>query len=219
MQGLEQNVFRRMSTVNFGTMRVGLTYLLMLWATAIVAQDFDYMAPERQAARPEQEDAPQKPRSTFRDNLILGGNFGLQFGMVTFLDISPLAGYQVFKNAFLGIGVTYQYLDWQTGGGRFTTHTYGGRVFGRYIIWKGIMVHAEYEMLNLDCFDEDRINLPNPELVLRRRWVPGALVGGGYYQGVGKRSGFTMLILFNALQNHCTPYANPVIRIGFNFGI
>ncbi len=197
-------------------MRNALLTVMMLWTTVLTAQDFDYAEPDH---RPVQEDeSPQRPRSTFRDNLILGGNFGLQFGMVTFVDISPLAGYQVFKNAFLGLGVTYQYLDWQTTGGRFSTHTYGGRVFGRYIIWKGIMVHAEYEMLNLDCFDEDRLNTSN-ELQLRRKWVPGALFGGGYFQGVGKRSGFTALILFNALQNHCTPYANPVIRIGFNFGI
>lgn len=196
-------------------MKTVVILLLMLVTVSCIGQDIDFSgtspAPATQTVENER---PPKPRSKFRDNLILGGNIGLQFGNVTFVDVSPLAGYQVFKNAFLGIGVTYQYLNWETRGGSFETHTYGGRVFARYIIWKGIMAHAEFEMLNLDCFDEDFNGLR-----IARTWVPGALFGAGYYQGVGKRSGFTALILFNALQSHCTPYTNPVIRIGFNFGI
>jgi len=200
-------------------MKTVVIVLLMLVTANCVGQDVDFSGTSPSQTPPTEENQqPPKTRSKFRDNLILGGNFGLQFGNVTFVDISPLAGYQVFKNAFLGLGVTYQYLNWETRGGSYETHTYGGRVFARYIIWKGIMAHAEFEMLNLDCFDEDFYVLTN-ELRTARTWVPGALFGAGYFQGVGKRSGFTALILFNALQSHCTPYANPVIRIGFNFGI
>lgn len=200
-------------------MKTVMCMLMISVSMACMGQDVDFgEEPQQAASRPQKEEEPAKPRSKFKDNLFLGGNFGLQFGTITFVDISPLAGYQVFKNAFLGLGVTYQYLDWQTMGGRYETHTYGGRIFARYIIWKGIMAHAEYEMLNLHCFDEAHYVLSN-EFRLKRKWVPGALFGAGYYQGVGKRSGFTALILFNALQSDCTPYANPVIRIGFNFGI
>ena len=164
------------------------------------------------------EEKPPKERSKFRENLFVGGNFGFQFGTVTFIDISPLVGYKVFKNASVGIGITYQYLDWESAGGKYVTHTAGGRVFARYIIWKGIMAHAEFEMLNLDCYDQDYYRLTG-ELRVARTWVPGALFGSGYYQRIGNRAGITALFLFNALQSDCTPYANPVIRIGFNIGI
>lgn len=206
-------------TANFGLVKTTVTFLLMLLSLTCIGQDVDFGGESHQpkSSTAEQE-RPTTARSKLRDNLILGGNFGLQFGNVTFVDISPLAGYQVFKNAFLGLGVTYQYLNWETRGGSYETHTYGGRVFARYIIWKGIIAQAEFEMLNLDCFDEDHYVLTN-ELRVARTWVPGALFGAGYFQGVGKRSGFTALVMFNALQSHCTPYENPVIRIGFNFGI
>jgi hypothetical protein len=198
----------------------GLLLALMVLNTGLcIGQDVDFGG-GNEGSPPEQRTKAEEPKrsSKFRDNLILGGNIGFQFGTVTFLDISPLAGYQVFKNAFLGLGVTYQYLSWETRGGGYETHTYGGRVFARYIIWKGIMAHAEFEMLNLDCFDEDHYVLTN-ELRTARTWVPGALFGAGYFQRVGGRAGITALVLFNALQSDCTPYANPVIRIGFNFGI
>ncbi len=192
----------------------GLLLALMLLGTGLcMGQDVDFGGGDEGSPSEQRPKAEEPKRSSkFRDNLILGGNIGFQFGAVTFLDISPLAGYQVFKNAFLGIGVTYQYLSWETRGGGYDTHTYGGRVFARYIIWTGIMAHAEFEMLNLDCFDESRY-------VLARTWVPGALFGAGYFQRVGGRAGITALVLFNALQSDCTPYTNPVIRIGFNFGI
>ena len=134
------------------------------------------------------EEKPPKERSKFRENLFVGGNFGFQFGTVTFIDISPLVGYKVFKNASVGIGITYQYLDWESAGGKYVTHTSGGRVFARYIIWKGIMAHAEFEMLNLDCYDQDYYRLTG-ELRVARTWVPGALFGGGYYQRIGNRVG------------------------------
>ncbi|MCF8259082.1 MAG: hypothetical protein K9J06_16115 [Flavobacteriales bacterium] len=200
-------------------MKTVVTILLMLAAVSCAGQDVDFSGETHQPSpRTKEPEEQAKPRSKFKNNLILGGNFGLQFGTVTFVDISPLAGYQVFKNAFLGLGVTYQYLNWETSGGAYATHTVGGRAFARYVIWKGIMAHAEFEMLNLDCFDEDHYVLTN-ELKTVRTWVPGALFGAGYYQRAGNRSGFTALVLFNAMQSNCTPYANPVIRIGFNFGI
>jgi hypothetical protein len=198
-------------------MKISLLVSLCLAFCQLHAQGIDFTESGAKDPLSERKET-QKTRSTFRENLFIGGNFGFQFGSVTFVDISPLVGYRVFKDLSLGLGITYQYLDWETRGGRFTTHTFGGRVFARYIIWKGIMAHAEFEMLNLDCFDEDHYRLSG-EFRVAREWVPGALFGAGYYQRLGGRAGITALILFNALQSDCTPYANPVIRIGFNLGI
>lgn len=194
-----------------------LPTLICMASLSVSGQGIDFNEPAQEIPSPKDQEAT-RPRSKFRENFFLGGNFGFQFGTVTFVDISPLAGYRVFKNGSVGLGVTYQYLNWETRGGSFTTHTYGGRIFARHIIWKGIMAHTEFEMLNLDCFDEDHYRLSG-ELRIAREWIPGALFGAGYYQRLGARAGITALILFNALQSECTPYANPVIRIGFNMGI
>ena len=156
-----------------------------------------------------------KKRSKFLDNAFLGGNFGLQFGSITLINISPLFGYQVFKGASAGIGLTYQYLNYDTPNINYTAHTFGASVFARYIIWKGIMVHTEFEMLNLDCPVRDVTG----EFSIKREWVPGVLLGGGYILGVSNRVGLQALVLVNILQSECTPYANPVFRLGFNFGI
>jgi hypothetical protein len=202
---------------NFGMMKTLLIVSLCSICHLSFGQGMDFGTTEVEQPAPKTEEVPE-PRSKFKDNFFLGGNFGFQFGSVTFIDVSPLAGYRVLKNGAVGLGITYQYLDWETRGGSYSTHTYGGRVFARYIIWKGIMAHAEFEMLNLDCFDEDYYRL-NGELRVAREWIPGALFGGGYYQRVGGRAGITALVLFNALQSDCTPYSNPVIRLGFNIGI
>jgi hypothetical protein len=171
---------------------------------------------EEQPNAPKKErPAPDEPKK-FKDRLRFGGNLGLQFGTYTYIDVSPMVGVVIYKGLQAGVGVTYQYLRVADSGARFESHTYGGRVYGRYIIWKGIMAHAEFEMLNLDCYDRG-LYATSGQVRLQREWVPGALVGGGYYQSIGQKFGTSILLLFNLLQSDCTPYANPVFRMGFGF--
>lgn len=192
------------------------------------AQETDYVLPEPQPAEVTSKPNGKAKRqanmqwpdknTAFKDRLLFGGNFGLQFGNVTFVDLSPLVGVKVWKGLQAGIGITYQYLNVSDAGARYETHTYGGRIFARYIVWRGLFAHAEFEMLNLDCYDRGLFAISG-QVELQRIWLPGALVGGGYYQPIGQRFGTSILILVNLLQNECTPYASPVFRLGFNFGL
>lgn len=152
-------------------------------------------------------------KPSFWDRVYLGGNIGAQFGSVTFLDLSPNMGVYLTKNRRLsaGLGITYQYLNVNDGGTKYDTHTFGGRLFGRYIIWKGITAQAEFEMLSLECYRQ--------YYGLQRKWIPGLLLGGGYTQSIGGRAGISFLVFYNFLQSECTPYRNPVMRLGFNIGI
>lgn len=199
-------------------------WALFLSATVVSAQQPDYFDPNAPVPTEEQRPATKKNRTppeepkNFKDRLRIGGNLGLQFGNYTFVDISPLVGVVIYRGLQAGVGVTYQYLRVADSGARFESHIYGGRVYGRYIIWKGIMAHAEFEMLNLDCYDQG-LYATTGQVMLKREWVPGALVGGGYYQAIGKRFGTSILLLFNLLQSECTPYANPVFRLGFGFSL
>jgi hypothetical protein len=195
---------------------------LLVLASFAHAQEPEYYDPTAPVPTEEQRPAPKKERPApdepkkFKDRLRFGGNLGLQFGTYTYIDVSPMVGVVIYKGLQAGVGVTYQYLRVADSGARFESHTYGGRVYGRYIIWKGIMAHAEFEMLNLDCYDRG-LYATSGQVRLQREWVPGALVGGGYYQSIGQRFGTSILLLFNLLQSDCTPYANPVFRMGFGF--
>lgn len=199
-----------------------LFWSMLLLASTAQAQQPDYYDPAAPVPAEEQRPAPKKERTppeepkNFKDRLRLGGNLGLQFGTYTYIDVSPMVGVVIYRGLQAGIGVTYQYLRVADSGARFESHTYGGRVYGRYIIWKGIMAHAEFEMLNLDCYDRG-LYASTGQVALQREWVPGALIGGGYYQAIGQKFGTSILLLFNLLQSECTPYANPVFRLGFGF--
>ncbi len=152
-------------------------------------------------------------QGSWRDRVRLGGNFGVQFGNVTFIDISPLVLYQVTERAQIGVGATYQYIRFNFANLRNTTGNsiFGGRTFLRYFLFPGIFAQGEYEMLNTRYYDP----LANE---IRRAWIPAGFVGGGYSQQVGGRSALNVTILYNLLYEQYksrSVYASPlVVRMG-----
>ena len=162
---------------------------------------------------PEYVDTSKANPPRFWDRVYAGGNVGAQFGRVTLINLSPNMGYYLTKNRKLsaGLGVTYQYLNVRDGSFKYDTHTYGGRVFGRYNIWRGITAQAEFEMLSLECYREF--------YGLQRKGLPALLLGGGYTQNIAGRAGISFLVFYNFLESDCTPYRNPIMRLGFNIGL
>ena len=149
------------------------------------------------------------PKERIIDKMFFGGNLGLQFGTVTFIDVSPLIGYRITDQLSAGIGVTYQYYHYRDKVYDLETNVYGGRVFGRYFFTDYLFAHAEYEYLNLEAFD----------FFPRRRVDVGSfLAGGGYFQRFSANSGIVVMILYNFTESAYTPYQNPIIRIGINIG-
>ncbi|MGB3948679.1 MAG: hypothetical protein WBM13_11895 [Bacteroidia bacterium] len=151
----------------------------------------------------------KKPKPDFMDKLFWGGNFGLQFGTASFVELSPLVGYKVTPKFSLGVGVTYQYYSFKDRFYNFETNVFGGRVFSRYLFTDYLFAHAEYEYLNLEAFD-----FATP----RRVDVTSILAGGGYVQRIGPNAAITGLLLYNFTESYYTPYTNPIIRIGVNLG-
>ncbi len=149
------------------------------------------------------------------DRLVFGGNFGFQFGSVTQVDISPLAGYKITPKYIAGIGLTYQYFkDNQGTYGNVETNIYGGRIFMKYAFIPQAFVQSEYEVLSLESryFDILKIHADKQRFLLH-----SLLVGGGLKQSIGERSAVNLTILFNLIESANNPYSNPVIRIGFDF--
>jgi len=147
------------------------------------------------------------------ERMYFGGNFSLQFGTITFIDVSPLAGVMLTEKYSAGVGATYQYFNngfYQNA----QSNIYGGRLFNRYNLFPKIFAHAEYEALNVEVANP----IPNTnEVIFTRDWVPGLMVGGGYFSPFGNRGGMNITLLYNlTYDNRRSPYNEPyVIRVGF----
>ncbi len=180
------------------------------------------------------EESSEKPKSKLSDRLVFGGNFGLSFGAIDYVELSPKIGYRVKPRFITGIGMKYIYyhedIDYNVNGTWYTydyeSKVYGGSIFGQYTLLENlnesiginigdIIAYSEIEQLNVEAY------LVNPATGRYepngRTWVISTLVGGGIYQPIGSRSGIHLLILYNLTDELFSPYSNPVIRIGFNF--
>lgn len=140
-----------------------------------------------------------------KSRLFAGGNIGLQFGSATFVDFSPLIGYRFTDKIHGGFGVTYRYF--RDNYYNYSADMYGWRVFGRYYIIPNLFAHTEYEILNLEYFDNKRHN------------VTSIFVGGGYSQNLGGRLNANVLVLWNINESMYSPYNNPIFRAGIGIGL
>ena len=181
-----------------------LAVLLILAGSSLYAQNDTTVAP---IAKPREVPKEKKPLT---DRLVFGGSMGLQLGTFTNINLSPIIGYKVTEGLILGGGPTYMYTSVNYGGNKYRSSVYGGRLYGRQQIVENFYAQAEYEMLNVqNYFDPSNSN--------SRKWISAPLVGATYVQPIGNRSAFVLSVLFNLnYQENLTPYANPIIRAGFN---
>jgi hypothetical protein len=157
-------------------------------------------------------ETPQK-KPTFKDRLYFGGGLGLQFGQVTLIDVSPLIAYKLTNRLHPGIGLSYSYYNDKSNNVPIEFSTYGGSVFTRFFIFESLFAHVEAEYLNIKVYTFTGATTYET----KRQWIDNYLVGGGYFQKIGEKSGIYFTILWNLNQTELTPYSNPVMRIGFNF--
>lgn len=152
-----------------------------------------------------QQENPDDP--SLWDKIYVGGNFSLQLGYFTYIDVSPMVGYRFTSRFSAGPGITYRYLKVRN---YDASSTYGGKIFARYLIGKQFFIHSEYESLNTEVYFTGRDRIV-------RDWVPGFFVGGGIYQPIGERAAVLIYGLYNLLYDNVrSPYPNPwVITVGF----
>ena len=159
-------------------------------------------------------DIKQKPsdkteKIPFKDRFYTGGDLGLFFGNVTYINISPLLGFKVTKRYSLGLGVIYEY--YSDNRIQFQTSIYGGRFFNQFQIIENIFAHAEYALINIGYYNS--INQ------YERRWFGMPLIGGGLRQRIFGMSNLDLLVLFNLNDSYYLPYPNPIIRASISIGI
>jgi len=164
--------------------------------------------------RTREEPPPLKKR------LFFGGSFGLQFGTITDIQFSPVAGIWLLPRVSFAAGPNYRYFKDPFD----RTSIYGGKVYSELIFVQdlnnviplglhfGMFLHVEDEFLSLESsffrtmpYDTDRFIINT------------VLAGGGFRQQMGKRSSLNMTFLW-ALNDHGYGiYGNPEIRISFMF--
>jgi len=112
--------------------------------------------------------------------------------------ISPLVGYKINDEFSVGVGAKYQWFH-----DKFydvKDNIYGGSIFSRYLIGNSLLLHAEYELLNVRDYSYYSPSLSNP-----RTLASMFFVGAGYRQGVGG-SYFTVMLLYDLIDHPNSPY-------------
>lgn len=158
----------------------------------------------------------ETPR-TFEDRLRMGGSFGLRFGSVTHVNISPAVGYELTEKLVAGVGGSFMWYKYRY----YDTNTiyYGGRTFLMYSVIPQVNINAEYEALNVE------------KAYQKRTWIGSPMIGASYTQPIGAKliKGLHLTVLYNlnynnqvdysagpAAARNISPYASPwVFRVTF----
>jgi len=182
--------------------------------------------------------SPKQKKQEFWKRISVGGNFGLQFGTVTAINVSPEVMIRAVDQFHLGVGFSYEYLEGKhyfmdTAGNylSFKANVYGGRIFARYYLRSlfdnflgNLFAHAEYEYLYytrpyrrdpagiiIDAYG----NTYNKGLDVIE--INSLFIGAGYEQPFSERAFMDIMILYNLNASYSSPYSNPVFRLGFGF--
>lgn len=156
----------------------------------------------------------------FRERLFFGGSFGLAFGTITNIELSPVIGFWVLPRVAVAVGPNYQFYKVSS----VWTDIYGGRAFAEFVVIQdigsiipigsntGIFLHCENELLSLQSsFWKD------PPVTSKRFYVNTVLAGAGISQQIGRRSSLNMMVLWPLNDSLYGIYSNPEFRITFTF--
>lgn len=155
-----------------------------------------------------------RPEYNLKSHLYFGGGFGLQFGYMTLIEVSPLVGYNITPKFSVGLSPTYKFYKYNDYYGQnldLKTNVWGGSIFSRYYIFESVFAHVEYESL--------LYNTQTPGFPETKQQYNSFFVGGGYNQRIGGNSGMYIMVLWNLNDTPDSPYINPIIRVGFSVGL
>jgi len=160
----------------------------------------------------------QKP--PLRERIFFGGYFGLQFGTITNIDISPTVGVWVLPRVAIAAGPSFQYYADPYD----ETFIYGGMTYLQLTILQdlnnilpiglhlGIFGQLEYEGLSLE--KSYITQMPDEH---GRVYSNAVLLGPGISQSMGGRASINLSFLWALNQSKYIQYGSPEIRVSFNF--
>jgi hypothetical protein len=159
----------------------------------------------------------------FKERLFFGGNFGLQFGTITDILISPVVGYWLLPRVAVAVGPSYRYYK-EPG---VATAIYGGKGYVQLVVVQdlnsfipmgvhtGIFFHMEDELLSLNSeVWKQPLGIPYST---ERFYLNTVLVGGGISQQLGRRASLNFMVLWPLNDSGYDIYSKPEMRISFSF--
>jgi hypothetical protein len=160
-----------------------------------------------------------------RSRLFAGGNFALNFGNVTIINISPQLGYRFNRFLAAGVGVNAQYSSFRTinafDGSTYSRENYGVgglNIFGRFYPIEQVILQVQPEANYV--WGKVKYYNPNQEIKLDGKIVPSLLLGAGGAIPMGGAGAFVVMAQYDVLQSDRTPYGNRVFfNFGYNFGL
>jgi hypothetical protein len=155
-----------------------------------------------------------------KERLFFGGNFGLQFGTITDIQVSPIIGLWLLPRLAVAVGPDYRYYR-----DRYDrTNIYGGKGYLQFVVIKninsvipvgvntGIFLQVENDFLSLESSF-----WKNPPVTSNRFIINTVLAGGGISQQIGMRSSLNIMVLWALNDSGYGIYGNPEIRFSFTF--
>lgn len=154
-------------------LKLSITFIVLLFASVVFAQKGDYV---------------HDKSGDWKERIYFGGGFGLSGGSNSaYISLSPIVGYMITQRLSGGVGVTYQYVK----SGDFDDNRYGGQLFLRMNLFKGIFLYSSYEFINLS---------PSLGTVENdRRTYKRLPLGAGLSQPIGKRSSINFLAAYDVI--------------------
>lgn len=170
----------------------------------------------------QRESIDDGPRGFDRNKLFIGGQFALNFGNITIINVSPQLGYRFNRFLAAGAGVNGQYSSFRrrfANGQTASREQYGvaglnvfGRVYPIQQILLQVQPEANYTWGKVRDFSiQQEYRLPG-------QIVPSVLLGAGGVIPAG-RGAFLAMVQYDILQNARSPYGNrPFYNFGYNMG-
>jgi hypothetical protein len=149
--------------------------------------------------------------------IFYGGNFGMSFGSVNYIELNPIFGYRINDRLSAGLGISYTYVSSKQYD--YSGYCYGGNVFASFAIVKdfsqilpinfngGLLIYGENALLNIKNYYHN----PNAD------WINSPMLGAGLQIPISSRSYFVLTVLYNFNENEYSQYTNPVVRVAFQF--
>ena len=162
-------------------------------------------------AQAQEADISQQESYFKRENVVLGGVLGMQFGSdATALNISPQIGYRFSKHFTAGFGVGYNYYK-ENGRGVYDDYTQnylGGNVYAQLNPIQYLRLQVQPELYGFwgKTFPKKTV-------------VPCFLVGGGLITPIGQNAGMSFMLFYDIAKHQYSPYQGELFySVGYYFG-
>jgi hypothetical protein len=156
------------------------------------------------------------------NRIFFGGNFGMNFGSNTFVNLSPIVGYRINDYFSAGGGVNFIYSSFTVkngSGNKMYSDIYGTAGLGTFV--RVYPVHFLFAQVRPELnyvWGKTKYYYNNiPESKYPGAFIPSLLVGGGLALPAGRGS-LMVSLNYDVVQNKRSPYGTAAfVNFGFNF--